>query len=770
MYCQEVVDSRLEVIEKIVGFRPEYHTPEEVADFNLRLEYKYADFYAEAKRASQGVEEPTKPFQIVLLRRLCNPQAPVLNSDEVRFMTNERAMCMCDAAYFLTRYYWILNRENILQLFTFQSGQKILFNCIAEMERLGFSIEILLAKARQLGMTTVVAGLLLLKAMLGHGVKAVVASADRAKTREMVEKIILAYDRLPWWLRPLYSKRVASDAGALAFGSLESALSFQHGNQVNPIAMGSTVIGYHLSEVSSYNNARKLIEIGLFKAVHPSRRVLGILESTCKGDTGWWHDSYWDAKKNWIIHASRLMALFLPFPCAEDMYPNPTERIGHPTPDNWRMDQTTREMVAECEMYIASNPVLAKVMSKDGKPWQMSREQAWYWEWNFLSARAKGSEKQWYQEMPHTDRAAFQGSYENVFGKDVIAQCWTNRAQEGAYETFAIIGQSIEDRHEPSDFEIDDSLVRVPILWSNKKDQLTYRWELVPLTWAEPFRELAEIREDDEDHMGKFFRYRPPEPGYDYSIGCDTSSGLGGDGTAICVSRRARHPQDIDIQVAEFRDNFVSHVEAYAWMAAIGAHYSKYMTPEHHCPTRHRMPYMAIEQIAAVGDTCQLQLRKMGFRRFHQMIRYDSKPEQMRKFKAHKQGWFTYGWSRPILCDTFTVWVQNGWYQVNSPFTLWEMDHWEVHYTSADKVKYEHGEDTTDDGLFACAMSAFCPNDLKPMSERTTKRSVTLDNEGKYRAVIDMTPTPNGYTVPSKIPRNLRPIPQRFLTPSRPRV
>lgn len=720
MYAASIVEQRLTIAREELGFQLEYHSPSDITNFNSNLEKKYADEYSAANSESQGKEDSVKTFRISLLRSLSDPRNPRLNKDEVRFIQNERALIMCDAAYFLTRYYWIFDEENLRRLFKFRAGQRVIFDVIAEMETRGIAIEIILAKARQLGMTTVVAGLLLLKVMFSEGVSGIIASADTGKTREMVGKVFFAYDALPWWLPPLTTRRVESENGLIAFVG-DSRLVFQHGKQTNPIAMGSTPVAYHLSEVSSYPNAENLIEVGLFKCVHPSTRVFGVLESTCKGDTGWWYDTYWNSKRAWASGGSRLMALFLPFCCDSDMYPNPTWLRKSPLPRNWKPMQETSQMKAECEMYIQSNPMLDKVLrAKQGTPgtWHMPPEQAWYWEQNFKEHRSKGAEKTWYQEMPHTDDVAFQGSYDNVFGRDTIAEVWSTRTT--AYHVYAIVGQSIEDRFDPAkdDLDLDEQII--PVAYKNITGT-TYRWELWPLKWKEPFRTLQDIR-DEEDHMGKFFVWHPPEPGYDYSIGVDTSNGIGSDSTVIAVARRGRTPQEQDIQVAEFRSNEVSHVEAFAWCLAIAAYYARYMDDS----TRYREPYVSVEQIMAVGDTCQLQMRKMGYKRFHKMIRYDSTPKQMRKSKSNKVGWFTSGWSRPMLTDGFVTLVKNNWYKVNSPYTMREMTQWEVHYTAAGKDKYEHSEDATDDGIFANAMAAFCPNDVSVMAARSTKQYTGL--------------------------------------------
>ena len=750
VYARSIVEARIELAAKKLGFRPEYHSVAEVDDFAVRLERRHQDAFAAARMAKQAadISRGSKIEQQTLLKLLSN--AGRLNAEETRWMQNERALVMCDAEYFLTRYYFILNVENVLQHFSFapRPAQRILFNCFARLEEMGVAIEILLAKARQLGMTTLVEGLMLLKILFAPGVNAVAASADSSKTREMVRKILTAYDKLPFWLRPVYTRRVESDQGFMYFG--DGGISFQHGEQTNPIAMGSTLISYHLSEVSSYPNAYDLIDVGLMKAVHPSPRVLGVLESTCKGNTGWWHDSYWQSKAKWSKGDARLMALFLPFYTAIGMYPNPTEEIGHPIPRDWRPAKETRQMISESETYVQSNEVLAKVLMQDGRQWKMPRSQSHFWEWNFFSAREKGTEKDWYAEMPHTDRVAFQSSYDSVFGKDIIAEADSRRTTK--YHVYQVIGQSIEDRFDPDSEDIDNTEKIIPVTYTSRRG-VKYSWELVPVKWAEPFNELEDLG-DDDSHYGKLFVYLDPEIGYDYSIGVRTSVGISSDPTVIAVSRRGRNEQEPDIQAAEFRDIDVSHVEAYAWGMAIAAYYSKYMKPEFGM-TRFREPYVAIEQVKSVGDTCQLQMRKMGYSRFHKMTRYDSRPEDMRKHKAHKVGWYSFGWSTPLLNDGFVTYVKNDWYKVNSPYTLYEMDHWEVHTKGEDgKVKFEASEDTTAYGLSANALAAFCPNDLRSLAERTLKRRMDFSGQRK-KPVLDLNPTKTGYTIPlSELPVN----------------
>lgn len=742
MYARPLVDQRIELAETELGFKLEYHTPSEIDDFNSRLEEKYPEAYAFARRDSQKTKtDAERRYQLSLIGSLQQK----LSSDEIRWMKNERALCMCDCEYFLTSYYWIKTQTQIIR-FKFRQGQRIYYNVIQELHLAGAPIEIILAKARQLGISTVTEGLILHRVCFGYGVNSIVASADDDKTQKMARMTILGYDSMPWWLKVPYTRKVEAAKGMLELRATRSAISFQHGAQVSGMGRGDTVLVYHLSEVASYTNARDQIESSLWKCVHPDPGVYGVLESSAEENTGWFFDNYWDNKRRRARGVpSRLCAMFLPFTVAPDQYPNATWIRINPVPKSWVMDEETHAMMKRAKTYIQSNPVLEKVMGSD---WKCPREVAWYWECHYLEARAKGTGKLWLQEMPVTDEEAFQSKYESVFGKETIAEAWS--ARETKYHAFAIVGQSIEQRYEPDDDEIDPEGVAVPVRYTSRVKQIDYKWEMQPVNWHEEpyFKTLDEIRFDESAHMNKFFVYQDPEAGYDYSMGVRTGNGIGVGETVITVARRGRDVQEPDIQVAEFRSDEVSHIEAYAWCLAIAAYYAKFMGRDEYGrqTSVKREPYMAIEQMQQVGDSCQLQLRKMGFRRFHKMVRYDVESKNMKKSKAHKIGWFSSSWSTPMYTDSMVTWVRNGWYKVNSPFTIREMEMWEQRETASGKAKYTASEEWGDSGLLANAMAAFCVNDLKPMAERTLKRC--YDGPGGYKPKLDISPSVIGTSFP----------------------
>ena len=733
MYDSTIVSERLGMAAEELGWTPEYHTISDVDEFARQLERRHMDAYGEAEAAAAGAQFPTKEFQSVLFRLLVEGEQ--LTKDEVRFMQNERYLSMCDAAYWLTRYYWIKNRFNNLQRFTFRPAQKVLFDVISHLEALRIAIEILDAKARQLGVSTEIEGCIAHLATFNYGMNATIASFDQSKTSEMAKMLFLAYDMTPWWMRPVHTRRVESDRGMLMFGAQRSGVRFQHGTQTGGISQGTTPTVYHLSEVAYYPDADTLIEVGLFKAVHPSPKVFGVLESTSAGDTGWWYDKYWYYKKRWPN--CRMLSLFLPWYLGTDLYPNETFLRQSPIPRLWRPMDETRDMMSRAELYVQSNPALSKVL---GGGWEMPREQAWWWEVGYKEAQDGGKIKTFLQEYPTDDYESFQGSYESVFGRETIASVDTTRDRD--YKVYGIVGQSVEDKNEPDSNDVQYETPRIPVSFTSPRGQ-SFRWELVPLNWQESWDKLSDVREVEIPN-GMMMIFRGPEEGFDYSIGVDTSTGIGDEATVIACSRRARDEGEPDIQVCEFRSNLVSHVEAYPYVMAIASYYSRYMADT----TRYREPLVAIEQVQAVGDTVYKDMLKMGYSRFFRFTRYDSRAKDLKKSKGHKIGWFTNSWSRPILTDNFVVAVQNGWYVVNSPWTIWEMAHWETHLTLGGKEKKVHSSESTDDGIFANAMAYFCPNDLATLTKRSKKKfQGTLDEGG----LPDIDLGDYGHRIPTKV-------------------
>jgi hypothetical protein len=710
MYCQRHVERRIALAESYQRdqgnpFHIKYHETWEIDEFEAYLHHNNKYTY----------DDQSNPIGV-----------KNLSAEDARFILNEQILMQCDAAYAMTRYCYVIDEVGRIARFNFRLAQAILFDVISDLENKDLAIELMILKARQLGMTTVVQLLILLRIAFGYGINAISASAEIEKSGLMADKLFMAYDKLPVWLRPQWTSRADQTVPKkLVFRQLNTRLSVQHGNKMSGgIAQGWTPTIYHISEVALMARADIQIDEGLHKAVHPSPSVLGVLESTGASDEGWWAETWHYSKENWPN--CRLYPLFLPWFCGIEIYPMPVDLIKSPIPLNFYENRMpdTQEHVARAEAYVACHPMLRKHL---GMSWKMPLKQQWFWELGHEEAKAKGKEGLWYQGMAGDDIEALQRSSESVFGYDTMVE--VEKAASTTMLAFGLTGQSIEDHHEPPTEDIDYGTSSAPrtreIVTYNSNRGDSYRWELIPLHHDMAFVESLKTKPDAfrEYANGKLMVFHPPTPGIDYSIGVDTSNGMGEDSTVICVTAPAQRRGQPDVQVAEFRSAYVSHVEAYAFIMCIAAYYSKFMEDS----TPHRNPLVGVEQIASVGDVAQVQMRKMGYTRFPSFIRYDGK--DLKKQKSRKIGWYTNVWSRPILVDSFVHSVQNGWYVINSPWLIDECKHFEVHYTASGKEKKEHEEGEHDDGLFAAAISEIIVNDLKSMTERSKKRFGAAENQ-----------------------------------------
>jgi len=635
-----------------------------------------------------------------------------LTQFEHDWILNEQLLVSSDVMYALTRYAYIKDEQNNIRRFEPRIPQKLIYDVISDLEMRDAAIELMLLKARQLGVSTLIELLIGLRIIFGYGVNAVIGSADQTKTALMAGMMFMLYDRLPVWLRPQWTRRVESDRGMLIFGHSFSGVSFQHGAQMSGIARGTTPTVYHLSECASFTDPVTQIEAALFKAVHASPNVFGVLEGTGEGDKGWWPDTWRHAKENWSKNRARLCPLFLPWLCGTDIYPTPTWLRMRPIPENWYPNHDTREHVAKSELYVRSHPLLAKHL---GSTYHMPRSQQWFWEVEHEQAKAKSMEDIFFQEMAGDDEEALQKSITSAFSHQTLTEIESRR--EKTVDLFCLVGQSIEADHEPPTEYIDYERERIPIRYTNMREE-TFRWELVPLLE----KQIQPNPKDPGTAQGVLFIWAHPQPGVRYSIGVDTAAGRGEDSTAISIWAIGKNDNDPDTQVAELASSYINHAEAFAFVLGLAAYYGTYMKQQF--TGKWREPYVSIEQLASVGDMCQKDMSSMGYSHFHMMSRYDGKNPRRDKNVARKRGWFTGTWSREAVTTYFSTCAKNLWLHVNSPWLLEEMRTFEAKVTATGRQKLEHEDGKHDDRIFAAAMACFCPHDLEPIANRSKKRSV----------------------------------------------
>lgn len=677
MYAESIVLEKLARFKAKYGWLPVEHSIDEVDKVNAHFQ----ELYSTGPDGAQYFDD-----------RNWTPRLK-------RWVENERAMCTISFEYYLTRYHYIAADNQIFR-FKFRGGQRVLFNVIQDLEKRGVSIEIILLKARQGGFSTFVEAIMTHRALFVPGVKCSIGSANDQKTYVMLTMMYTALEHLPWWLPPKQTKDKRSGAALLEFAHVGSSVVIQSGSMKGGIGQGTTPTAIHLSEVCDYTDPVVQITEGLFKAVHSTPNIFMVLESTGNGNTGWWADEWRKNKEFYWQGQARLLPLFIPWFMTPELYPTPWWIEKFPYPESWMPNPETRGTIAKCEAYARSSQALTRVL---GKNWKMPREQQWFWEFSYQDAKRSRTEKSWLRHMPCDDFEALTGENDSVFDWETINLIESKRKK--TVDAFGIIGEGIAEKHDPAPIDVDYDRPRFVTTWRTPREE-KMEWVLMPL--------LGDTESASFNPLKKLMIYEYPEKGADYSIGGDTGTGVGGDRTVISVARNGQDALS-DIQVAEFASDDISNVEIYAWVAAIASFYGQYMEDEKH-------PKIVIEQRRKYGDTCQHQLKLMGFKRHHEFTEYDKKTLRPRTGQFGRQGWFTNAWSRPMLLGMFKFAVDGGWYVVNSRWLLSEIEQFEQKFTTEGKSRMDHATGKHDDRIFAAAMSYFTLHDLDVMAERAKKR------------------------------------------------
>src|ERR1700677_778743 len=241
MYAESRIAESLASFKVRHGWMPEYHSIEEVERANKLIA---AD--CQEKGNGEIVFHPTPK--------------------QKRWIMNERALCWADEDYFSSRYVYICDETNNIFHFKKRDSQKMLDDIVAYFDDLQVAIELIVLKARQLGVSTRVAIKFLHRLLFIPRVQGIMASISDEKSELLNRIMVTAIDMLPFWLVPSLKKN-RHNLIEFTHGSI---LSIQSGSQITGIAQGWTPVLVHISECGDYPNPKKTLEEGLMRATHPS--------------------------------------------------------------------------------------------------------------------------------------------------------------------------------------------------------------------------------------------------------------------------------------------------------------------------------------------------------------------------------------------------------------------------------------------------------------------------------------------------------------------
>ena len=561
-------------------------------------------------------------------------------------------------------------------------------------------------KGRQVGITTLVSLYFSNKMLFVPNTLAVMASVQKSKSDEIEVKLNTAYDMCPFWLKPYRMPKRSFSNG--------SRLMIESGMQPKGIAQGQTPQLIHISEIGIIPNPHNVIEEGLLPATHSNKNLFMVFEGTGSGNVGWFPDFWKSQKAKWPLGTGRMCPLFIPWHLATDMYPQPDWIRAHPVPPGFyerRMD-ATKAHIARCESYVRNTPHLSSVM---GSNYRVPIEQQYWWELEYDQARERHSLQQHAARLPADDFEALTGVHDSVFDGETIMELEDDiytvredgaRVRKNPVQYYAITGHSILEEFEPQESEIDFSKEIIRISHKNNRDE-RYDWELVPLN---PIDEETESFTFDRLAVFEF-----PKEGATYSCGVDTAHGLGKeDEDRFCASMtRVSTGSGCDIQAAELTSLRFSPAQAVPFLAAMAAWYGQ-------VSKHYRGVKFSIEQVEGPGDTCQNQLKIMGFNYHAIPGRLDGK--KVKEENKHREGWYSNKTTVPILMDRFVEAVNGGWYIPYSKWLIEELKTLERHTKDGGRDVMTHQKNKHDDRIRAAAQSYLNCHTYDDLSARAQKR------------------------------------------------
>jgi len=700
VYSPRVVQKTLDDFAVREGWEPVPHSVAEVIEFN-----QYIDSIVEIQRNQVNRYIDFKQGLRITERR---------KAEIKHWIENEQFMCFADSSYWETRYAWICNEAGEIFRFSNRKSQAVFDRILEAFDEMQVAIEQFVMKSRQVGISTKVALKFLHRLFFIPNTQAVMASV-KAKQSELLGRIMeVCWERQPFWLVPNQTVTKSSQP-QWANGSI---LSMQSGSQAMGIAQGWTPTCIHISEIADIPKPKKVLEEGLFRAAHSTRKLFFVMEGTGGDSTSWQADKWKYYKANWG-KGGRFMPVFITWPCADDLYPEPDWVRKNPIPENWQPIEETRRMQRKAELYIRSTDYLARIM---GPRWEMPREQAWFWETNYREALASHTVKVWLSQMPVSDDEALQSKNDLVFSDGVIETIGSRKQK--TYQAYGVTGQSVligqnDEPYRPEPEEIDYDKPRIDVSWKAKTGHMNH-WELVPLKDFDD--------NNDVECFNKLLVFEEPKEREDYSIGIDTADGLGNPDEDRSVAELVLNRQGSlrDVQVAEFVSNMVNPPQMVSIAACMAAWYGQYVDGQ----PRTRDPRgikFCIEQRERYGDDCQFQLKLMGFHYHHKFIRYDD--IKVEPNKAHKSGFFSNVWSVPMLLNRFEDAIMGGWLKVNSPMAVRQLSTWVRKISQSGRSKLDHESGQHDDNLRGLAMAYFTRHSFDVLVNRQTSKFATPEDK-----------------------------------------
>jgi hypothetical protein len=217
---------------------------------------------------------------------------------------NLRLKLKNDFKFFAKRILKIRTKSGGLKNFILNPVQEFVVSQIKEQRNRTGKVRVVLLKGRQMGCSTLVAGMYYQEVTHNYGLQAFIIAHEANATNNLYEIAQRYYDNSPDLVRPVISK---SNAKELRFGELDSG--YKLGTAVNEkVGRSSTIHLLHCSEVAFWENTDEHAA-GVMQSVPDMPGTSIILESTANGASGYFYEMWQDAEAG----IGDYIAIFVPW-------------------------------------------------------------------------------------------------------------------------------------------------------------------------------------------------------------------------------------------------------------------------------------------------------------------------------------------------------------------------------------------------------------------------------------------------------------------------
>lgn len=487
----------------------------------------------------------------------------LLSAKEFKAIETEYLLCQQKFEYAARNYFWIINKNRQDQLLQLRESQELILEEIKKLKDKGRAQRLMILKARQLGASTLIEGLIAWTTMFFSNQMAIVVSNTGDHAAYLFGIMQHIYDQMPWWLRPMIASRKIEEG--LLFDNpnsearrerpgLHSQIIVQSATQYSGIGQGWTVNASHISEGTDWpeEKARDTMEGDLDKAIPQNAGAFAIWESTARGAGSYSHKLW--MKNVELLERQRMskwVPVFLPWFFEKTQFVAP-EKGWHPDKHELGLRERVKSEWVRCNNPNCGQWRLAKLTTGENiegttcpacaigglNAFELSDGQlCWHWNERVNAEMDAKSLKTSKQENPTTPEEAWQISGVQVFPIDCqefVNQCVRDPIAVG------FLDPANGMFHGPKTFKYDETGAICGTKCHQDFCSIDHRWDDCIL------------------HIFEF-----PEKGAVYAVGVDVAEGLGGeaDYTVGWVNKVSQYPGGQDLQVAVIRTNTVGPVE-----------------------------------------------------------------------------------------------------------------------------------------------------------------------------------------------------------------